>query len=201
MFYSGLDQTLVEHVVTAELRQPYNNISIAGTNQGTGFAGQDSLFSSVLLSELSHRVDIVVAIRQLCDSLDSNELLQSTWNNGNLANNGNNFSADDNTNRNLLSSPTKLSSSRGIGKGFLSSASMQQFISGEVSDICRGVVEPFCTRLLAFVSAGSCPWVLRFTMAALARVHSKFASSPQHSTRSNSSPIKPGYFLCNCIGQ
>ena len=153
----------------------------------------------MLLGELSHRVDVVISIRQLCDSLDSNEVVILANNNNTINNNG---------------SPTKAGSSRGFAADFsdaaqAANAGVQQFISGDISDICKSVVEPFCARLLAFSTAGNFPRIIASTMAALARAQSKHAMNSSHhnqnssstSTRSSFISIQPAAFLCNCIGK
>jgi hypothetical protein len=143
-------------------------------------------FSSLLLSQLLHRIDVVLAVRTLCESLDSSSIavaVEAMSRQQQQTSFAMNFSSSQNS---------TASSTKSTGSG------------NDVSELCRRIVEPFCTKLMEFVNRNGFPRAVACAVSALSG-----QSSTNNPAASNSRgmishmdagvAMSPSDLICNCI--
>jgi hypothetical protein len=170
------DDTHLQRLVVLALTDGESNFSSSGFSPGRYH--QQSYthnpvpglpqFSSLLLSQILHRIDVVVSVKALCDSLEDT----SIWTPG-------------------------------------STTAMTEITTAteDVSELCRKFVEPFCTKMLDFITRKSFPYVIACTMHSLSSTCSVgglvgrnvLERKPQLGPESRF--LTPADFLCSCIGK
>lgn len=119
-------------------------------------------FWGLLLGQIGHRMDVVLAIRQLFEG---------------------------------LSRPVDIFQGSSSSRSLLSNADN----SNEVSELCRTLVEPFCSKLLEFIEDFGFPRVFSSALAALAATHETMPPSKVGPVSLNIST--PADFLCSCLSK